>query len=415
MRAVISNGTYRFHLAPLAAEMHRMGHLSALLTGGYPKGVWRRLCRNSPVPGLRRLADRCEDIPDVQVHAFQRTELLFKSAELFGRFWGPETREDWQTRGLHQYARMARKVLQTLDFDIYHYRNCFGFESAAWARDHDRITICDHSIGHPYAVAWMRSQQSGHLPGSIPPQSLTRLEQNYLDDFTHADHILVNSDFVKQTFTASGFDADKVSVVWWGVDARFLKDADIARETVSDRTSPLHILFCGGFGQRKGAEVLMKALEQLADHPWTLTIAGNIEADVSQQWESFHQRFSRNIRLLGFLSRQELAREMCRHRVFVLPSLMEGSARVVFEAMACGCFIITTPHAGSIVEDGKHGLLTTPGDDESLANALKSVFHDEHDLIGIGDRNAALIRESYRQDQYAIQILRVYEAVSNQQ
>jgi glycosyltransferase involved in cell wall biosynthesis len=159
----------------------------------------------------------------------------------------------------------------------------------------------------------------------------------------------------------------------------------------------------------------MKALEQLADHPWTLTIAGNIEADVSEQWESFHQRFAHNIRLLGFLSRQELAREMCRHRVFVLPSLMEGSARVVFEAMACGCFIITTPHAGSIVEDGKHGLLTTPGDDESLANALKSVFHDEHDLIGIGDRNAALIRESYRQDQYAIQILRVYEAVSNQQ
>jgi glycosyltransferase involved in cell wall biosynthesis len=413
MKAVISNGTYRFHLAPLAAEMHRMGHLSALLTGGYPKGIWRQLLQRLPVAGFRRLADRCEDIPDDQVHAFQRTEWLFKSAELLGRFWGADTRENWQTRGLHQYARMARKVLQTLDYDIYHYRNCFGFESAAWARQHNRVTICDHSIGHPYAVAWMRKHQTGKLPASIPPQSLTRLEQNYLQDFAHADHILVNSDFVKQTFIASGFDPRQVSVAWWGVDARFLKDADDAMESVSDRTGPMDILFSGGFGRRKGAHVLMNALEQLTEHPWTLTIAGTIEADVMEQWVRFNQKFDRNIKLLGFLSRQSLAREMRRHRVFVFPSLMEGSARVIFEAMACGCFIITTPHAGSIVEDGRHGLLTTPGDHLSLIGALKSVFMDEYDLVGIGEQNAALIRESFRQDQYAQRVLRVYETVGN--
>jgi glycosyltransferase involved in cell wall biosynthesis len=414
MRTVISNGTYRFHLAPLAAEMYRMGHLSALLTGGYPKGIWRQLFRSAPVAGLRRLADRCEDISDEKVHAFQQTEFLFKASEFIGRVGGADLREDWQTRAFHRYAMMAGKALQTLDFDVYHYRNCFGFESAAWAKEMGRITICDHSIGHPYAVAWMRKHQFGSIPASIPAQPLSRLEQNYLEDFTHADHILVNSNFVKDTFIASGFDPEKVSVAWWGVDDRFLRDADLALEQMPERAGTCDILFGGGFGRRKGAHVLMEALETITDHTWNLTIAGSVEPDVSEQWERFRHRFRNNIKLLGFLSRQELALEMCKHRVFVFPTLMEGSARVVFEAMACGCFIITTPHAGSIVEHEQHGLLTIPGDPGTLKMALSAAFKGEYDMMRTGDANARLIRESYRQQQYAHRVLQVYDTVSKQ-
>ena len=413
MRTVISNGTYRFHLAPLAAEMHRRGHLSALFTGGYPMGIWREIFRNMPVAGLRRLADRCEQIPDEKIFAFQRTELMFKSAELLGSLAGGSLLEQWQTRGFHLYARMARKVLKDLDFDIYHYRNCFGFESAAWARERGKITICDHSIGHPYAVAWMRTHQSGCLPERIPPQPLSRLEQNYLDDFEHADHILVNSNFVKESFIACGFDPGKVSVAWWGVDERFLAEADLALQAHAARAGSTDLLFCGGFGRRKGAHVLMEALERMVGQTWSLTIAGTVEHDVLEHWEIFRNRFGNRVRLLGFLSRQELARVMSRYRVFVFPSLMEGSARVVFEAMASGCFIVTTPHAGSIVEDGQHGLLSVPGDVDSLCRSLSSVFDGAHDVNCIGDRNAVLIRDSFRQDQYAERVLRVYEALGN--
>jgi glycosyltransferase involved in cell wall biosynthesis len=413
MRTVISNGTYRFHLAPLAAEMHRRGHLSALFTGGYPMGIWRDVCRSVPVAGLRRLADRCEQIPDEKIYAFQRTELMFKSAELLGKVGGGAMLERWQTRAFHLYARMARKALKRLDFDIYHYRNCFGFGSAAWAREQGKITICDHSIGHPYAVAWMRTQQTGCLPARIPPQPLSRLEQNYLDDFEYADHILVNSSFVKDSFIACGFDPAKISVAWWGVDARFLADADLALQEKATRAGSTDLLFCGGFGRRKGAHVLMEALERMTGRSWSLTIAGAVEQDVTEQWDIFRHRFGNRVRLLGFLSRKELAREMSRYRIFVFPSLMEGSARVVFEAMASGCFIITTPHAGSVVEEVLHGLLTVPGDVDSLCRALRSVFDGSHDVNGIGDRNAALIRDSFRQDQYADRVLQVYEAVGN--
>jgi glycosyltransferase involved in cell wall biosynthesis len=261
----------------------------------------------------------------------------------------------------------------------------------------------------------MRNHQYGRLPASIPPQSLSRLEQNYLEDFTYADHVLVNSNFVKDTFIASGFPAAKVSVAWWGVDTRFLSDADEALKQTSDRVGRFDLLFGGGFGRRKGASVLMKALEQLTEYPWTLTIAGLVEVDVSEEWVRFRTRFESRIKLLGFLSRKELASQMSRHTVFVFPSLMEGSARVVFEALACGCFIITTPHTGSIVAEGEHGLLTTPGDQDDLGRALKSVFMDTYDLRSLGSHNASLIRESYRQDHYANRVLEVYQTVINHQ
>jgi glycosyltransferase involved in cell wall biosynthesis len=181
-----------------------------------------------------------------------------------------------------------------------------------------------------------------------------------------------------------------------------------------DGAGNFNLLFSGGFGRRKGAHILMNALEQLADQPWRLTIAGSIEPDVAAQWLMFRQRFGQRINLLGFVSRQMLAREMTSHRVFVFPSLMEGSARVVFEAMASGCFIVTTPHAGSIVEDQQHGLLTTPGDPDTLTKALKAVFLGEYDVRSIGVMNASLIRASYRQQQYANRVRQIYETVCNQ-
>ena len=49
-----------------------------------------------------------------------------------------------------------------------------------------------------------------------------------------------------------------------------------------------------------------------------------------------------------------------------LPASVEGSARVVFEALAAGCYVITTPNAGSIVKDEVHGALVEPGSADGL-------------------------------------------------
>jgi glycosyltransferase involved in cell wall biosynthesis len=225
----------------------------------------------------------------------------------------------------------------------------------------------------------------------------------------------VNSDFVKRTFTICGYDPTKLSVVHWGVDARFLEASDHALKRGLPRKPALDLLFCGGFGQRKGALQLMNALALADDMPWTLTIAGGIEADAQPAWADFITRYRHRVRHLGILPREELAGLMAQFRVFVFPTLMEGSARVVFEALASGCFVITTPHAGSVVEDQINGLLLPPGDATLLAEAIRSLATGDRDLDGAGIMNRMLVRTSYRQDQYADKVLRVYEHVMSGQ
>jgi glycosyltransferase involved in cell wall biosynthesis len=62
--------------------------------------------------------------------------------------------------------------------------------------------------------------------------------------------------------------------------------------------------------------------------------------------------------------------------VFVLPTLEEGSALVVFEALASGLPVITTPQAGSVVRDGQDGFLVPIRDAEALAARLDLLRSD---------------------------------------
>ena len=169
--------------------------------------------------------------------------------------------------------------------------------------------------------------------------------------------MLVNSEFAKATYVAMGWPADRVHVVYLGVDNNFLGAVgDVRREPASGR---LRMLFAGRFERRKGVDVLVEALAELDSVDWELLIAGPMTADV----EAEHSDFLADPRVveLGTLSRPELARRMLEVPVFVFPSYAEGSARAVYEALACGCYVIATPNSGSIVEDGIHGALVRPG------------------------------------------------------
>ena len=65
-----------------------------------------------------------------------------------------------------------------------------------------------------------------------------------------------------------------------------------------------------------------------------------------------------------------------QHDIFVLPSLVEGMPLVLLEAMASGLAVATTESSGmtDLVEDGHDGLLTIPGDADSLAVALSTLY-----------------------------------------
>ena len=74
---------------------------------------------------------------------------------------------------------------------------------------------------------------------------------------------------------------------------------------------------------------------------------------------------------------------MSMANVFVLPSLTEGSARVVGEAMACGLACIVTPNCGSIIKDGYDGFIVPIQNEDTLAEKRSQGVRGRARNVGI--------------------------------
>jgi glycosyltransferase involved in cell wall biosynthesis len=88
------------------------------------------------------------------------------------------------------------------------------------------------------------------------------------------------------------------------------------------------------------------------------------------------QKACRHLNFLGRTSREKIAEEFACADIVVLPSLAEGSAGVIYEALAAGLPIVTTPEAGSVVRDGIEGRIVPSRDPETLANAITEIVED---------------------------------------
>lgn len=396
----MSNGFNRFQLTIAAAEAARHGWLAQLITGAYPTAAVASMARLLPhSPQAARLLKRAEAVPADLVTSIWLPELMYRGGRV-GRGIAPPLTEACTERSFRWYGVRAGQVLKRIDADIYHYRAGFGGASVARARRQGMRTICDHSIAHPAALEYM-VDNGGKLPDAIvaPQTPVWRYVQ---EDIEQADLVLVNSEFVKQTFVNQGADPDAIRVLYWGVDEGFVEL--IPERETGKRPDGLRLLFAGTLEDRKGAHVLEAGLLSLDDVPWTLRIAGSTEAAGSAARLLADSRVS----ALGTLRRDELARELTCADIFVFPTLAEGSARVVFEALAAGCFVITTPNAGSVVEDGVNGTLIPPGEGDALADAIRQASR-RNDFGEIARRDAPLVASRYSQRAYGEGLIRVYE------
>lgn len=400
---LISNGFSRFHMAVAAAEIERRGRLALLVTGAYPTRRATGLIAALGLQGhprVERLLDRGEAVAEDRIRALWLSELIYN----LGMRWRPLDRLSYR-----YYARAAIAAVRKahhLGARLYHYRAGFGHESVREAKRLGMLTLCDHSIVHPSLLGDL-IKEGGKFPAREHCRPMNAVWRDILEDIEQADHVLVNSHFVADTFAHVGWSRERLTVIYLGIDENFMKDIPIRSRSETRYDGPLRLLFAGGFGFRKGAHILLSALRQLQGHDWELRVAGSIDPEMETQYRDM--RSSPRIKYLGALHRRRLPEAMSEADLFVFPSLAEGSARVVFEALACGLPVITTPNAGSIVEDGEHGWLVPPGDVDATAAALQSAINNRSGLPAMGEANARLVRECYTQTHYGDKLEALYD------
>jgi glycosyltransferase involved in cell wall biosynthesis len=211
-----------------------------------------------------------------------------------------------------------------------------------------------------------------------------------------ADVIVVPAEFTRETLVAHGVPPHKVRVVPRGVNGdRF--------QPTHREGAPFRVLFVGQVCLRKGIRYLLEAWRISGLPGAELVLLGAVHDEVRAILAQYSDLSG--LRIQGFM--KDVARFYAEGSVFVLPTLDEGSAKAVSEAMAAGLPVVTTPEAGSLVEDGKTGYLVPSRNVEGLAERL-AYLHARPDIrreLGVAARNAVL---PYSWERYQRTLLDVY-------
>jgi glycosyltransferase involved in cell wall biosynthesis len=171
--------------------------------------------------------------------------------------------------------------------------------------------------------------------------------------------------------------------------------------SIGDSKKPLRVLFVGSMGQRKGLGDLFRAIKLLNRKDVELVVLGSLLAPM----EFYRSQYADFIYEAGRPNDEVLA-VMRSCDVFCLPSIVEGRALVMQEAMSQGLPIIITPNSGGsdLVIEGETGYLVPIRDAESIAEKI-AWFADNRDKISAMGEKARAHASRYTWSNYAKGVL----------
>jgi glycosyltransferase involved in cell wall biosynthesis len=117
------------------------------------------------------------------------------------------------------------------------------------------------------------------------------------------------------------------------------------------------------------------------------------------------------VQFLGYQNQEQIAAHLRDSHLFVMSSFAEGVPVVLMEAMAAGVPVIATHIAGipELIDDGRTGFLTPPGDAETLAERIVQVLEDGElraRLAGAGREKVELDFNSEREGAWLLEIMK---------
>ena len=194
------------------------------------------------------------------------------------------------------------------------------------------------------------------FPEWVEPETVRMHGPKYEHAAQTCDRIFVNSRFTAgEVVELLRVPEDRVVVAYPGIDPVFRADGEAA-----DLGGPF-VLGVGTLEPRKNLPALLAAFALLRQrHPeLTLALAG------LEGWEE-RPLEAEGVRLLGFVSDEELARLYRGASAFAYPSRFEGFGIPVVEALASGVPAVVSSHPSLDEASGEAAIRVDPDDAEAL-------------------------------------------------
>lgn len=260
---------------------------------------------------------------------------------------------------LSQKYNMPLMALSEYAYHAYKYSNVrprvvFQFHPHAYS---NKKIFIEEAERHPETADNLKLEKECFV-------SDKKLKESW-DEIKMTDYFIAASSFTKQTLIENGAIANKIFIAPYGVDTYKYPYKD--RET----HKVINFVFVGSYTERKGLYYLLNAAKQLEDdgYNFKLSMTGRAKYEPSM----IEKYGVKNIELHHNLSHQQLIELLHSSDVFVFPSLCEGFAFVIIEAMSTGLPVISTTRTAGrdIVRDGIDGFTINPSSVEELYDKMK--------------------------------------------
>lgn len=393
------SGIHRICVAQLGARMyygvpsalHTAHRLEQLFTDLYcfepMRSILDSLCTTLPIVPLRSFRGRAASkIPDSLVKSFPWLGL--RSAYSVKRCKTDNDRMEVWLKWNRRFCESTYRSLPDSQSGVYGFNSASVelFRSIRTGEHSERRLYLEQTIAprlHEHALVQAERQRwPGWESMDLDNSVVQRFAEREAEEWQLADVVLAPSAFVRKSLLDLGVPVHKIVLMPYGVPE--VLNVQARSLSARDKSRPVHVGFVGSVGLRKGIQYFTEAASLVSGSKFKFLCVG--------PWylkEEILPAVGKHVHLVGRVTRSEMASVWDSIDVCVLPSLCEGSATVLLEAMSRGIPCIATENAGSVIENGVDGDIVPIRSAEAIAGSLER-------LCSSPDRYAAYSRSCLR-------------------
>lgn len=315
--------------------------------------------------------------------------------------------EDWVLQfNLAIVDYVKTQLLGNVRFDFIHAHD--------WLVGYAAILL-RHQLNLPL-VTTIHATEYGRNQGLFTPQQqgIHSIENELV---SLSDKVIVCSSYMKhEVCNVHAIDEQKLEVIPNGIDLRSLqlKEPHTFQRELYAQAEEKIVLFIGRLVKEKGVQVLLKSAREvlLAIPDCKFIIAGR--GPMLSELESMASDINSQVLFTGFIKNQEKNFLLEIADLCVFPSLYEPFGIVAIEAMGSGTPIVVSDVGGlaEIVEDGRTGLTSVPGDSYILAENILRILQDSSLASSIAEAGRTETELHYDWRSIALRTKEVYSKLS---
>lgn len=295
---------------------------------------------------------------------FQSLTLLVKDPGLFFKSYKALKNKKKKLKGIIKEAGIVFPILNNIP-DIFHIQ---------WAKTVEQHPELFELLDSKFIV----SLRGAHI--NYSPILDLKLADAYRKYFPHIDGFHAVSEDIGREATKYGAEKNKIKVIHSSIkDELFLMESEVYKSG-----NTLDIISIGRFHWKKGYHYALDAMKILNDSKINFTYSiiaqGKIPEEITFLIDEYG--LADKVNIIPGMKHDELIKKLQSSHLLILPSVEEGIANVVLEAMATGIPVLTTDCGGmdEVVNDRINGYIVPVRDPVLLSEKIKQFINSDFEF-----------------------------------